>query len=181
MDITPLTLYTSDGALGRHDGAMSSARSSANAPWLGESWGPVSHRDEAAPVFGGDERPAVMIVDDDDGIANLLADLLTDEGYRVIVARDGLAALRGVRRERPAMVLTDCMMPGLDGVEFVRELRRHASTRGIPVVLMSSSRPRNPALADVPFLAKPFDLDDVLEIVARYARMRTLTPLYGEG
>ncbi|HEY7779676.1 MAG TPA: response regulator [Ktedonobacterales bacterium] len=158
MDISPLTLLPPDGA-----------------------WVPGTHHEPGASVFGGDHRPVVMIVDDDDGIANLLADLLTDEGYRVVVARDGLAALRGVRRERPAMVLTDCMMPGLDGVEFLRELRRHPSTRTIPVVLMSSSRPRNPALADVPFLAKPFDVDDVLEIVARYAFAPSLSPLYGEG
>jgi CheY-like chemotaxis protein len=158
MDISPLTVLPTDGA-----------------------WAPDSHLEPTAAAIGGEQRPVVMIVDDDDGIANLLADLLADEGYQVIVARDGLAALRGVRRERPAMVLTDCMMPGLDGVEFLRELRRHPSTRTIPVVLMSSSRPRNPALADVPFLAKPFDVDDVLEIVARYAFAPSLTPLYGEG
>jgi CheY-like chemotaxis protein len=127
------------------------------------------------------ERPTVLIVDDDDSIAELLADLLSEEGYRVVIAREGRAALRAVRRERPAMVLSDCMMPGLSGEEFVRELRRHPATRGVPVVLMSSTRPLKPDLANVPFLAKPFELDDVIRIVARHAGAHSFAQLYGEA
>lgn len=128
-----------------------------------------------------DDKPTILIVDDEESIAELLADLLCDEGYRVIVARDGATALACARSAQPAMVLSDCMMPGLDGMQFVREMRRHPATRGIPVVLMSSARPTMLRLPDVPFLEKPFEIDDVLALVAQCARRRSFAQLYGEG
>lgn len=143
--------------------------------------GPSAQHLNAAWSDVAGARSTILVVEDDDSIADLLADLLSDEGYRVLVAHDGLSALRSVRRVRPAMVLSDCMMPGLHGMQFVRELRRHPATRTIPVVLMSSVRPRGPGLADVPFLAKPFDVDDLLALVARYAHTRLYGPLYGEA
>jgi CheY-like chemotaxis protein len=127
-------------------------------------------------------RPVVLIVDDDETIAELLMDLLDSEGYRVIVARDGPTALAAARRERPDMILSDCMMPGLSGTQLVNELRRHAATRDIRVALMSSTRPRGFNQPDVPFLAKPFEIDDLLDLVARCTRAAVYAgPLYGEG
>jgi CheY-like chemotaxis protein len=140
---------------------------------------PVSIQPSSASSVN--DQPTILIVDDEESIAELLADLLGDEGYRVIVARDGAAALACARSAQPAMVLSDCMMPGLDGMEFVREMRRHPATRHIPVALMSSARPKMLRLPDVPFLEKPFDLDDVVALVAQCARRRSFAQLYGEG
>ncbi len=134
---------------------------------------------DMAPSDGAD-RPVVLVVDDDESIAEMLADLLGDEGYRVIVAYDGLSALDTARRERPAMILSDCMMPGMNGAQLLRELRGHPTTRSIAVALMSSVRPRGLSMPDAPFLAKPFEIDDVLELVARCTARSSLT-LYGEG
>jgi CheY-like chemotaxis protein len=127
------------------------------------------------------EPPAILIVDDDQSIAELMAELLNDEGYRVAIAADGASAVAMARRALPALVFTDSMMPGMGGSELIRELRRHPKTRSIPVVLMSSVYPGDRRTLGVPFLAKPFGIDEVLELVACYARIRPPTQLYGEG
>jgi CheY-like chemotaxis protein len=132
------------------------------------------------PAHGRD-RFTVLIVDDDDSIAELLADLLEGEGYRALIAHDGMSALDCARNERPDMVLSDCMMPGLSGTQLAVELRRSPATRSIALVLMSSSRPRDLTTANVPFLAKPFEIDDVLALVEHYSRGPVSAQLYGEG
>lgn len=127
------------------------------------------------------DRFTVLIVDDDESIAELLADLLEGEGYRAIIANDGLAALESARTQRPDMILSDCMMPGLSGTQLAQELRRSPVTRSIALVLMSSTRPRGLSVEQVPFLAKPFEIDDVLALVEHYSRGPVSAQLYGEG
>lgn len=134
---------------------------------------------EPEAVYGAYPAPApatsarqvtVLVVDDDAAIAGLLADLLTSAGYRVVVAGNGRTAFAIARALHPEIVLTDCIMPELDGTGFIQALRQHRATRDIPVVLMSSTRPSAAETPDVPFLAKPFDIDDVLAFVERHAR-----------
>lgn len=129
--------------------------------------------DEAA-AYGqmclpGVQRAAVLVVDDEPAITALLAEVLDIAGYDTLTAADGRTALAIARRERPALVLTDRLMPEVDGIEFVRRLRASPVTNNIPVVLMSSTRPTQDQLADIPFLPKPFDLDEVLSVIAKYA------------
>jgi CheY-like chemotaxis protein len=133
-------------------------------------------RERAYPLR---ERRTVLVVDDEPSIVELIAEVLEEAGYRVLIARNARTALAIARREQPALVLTDRYMPEIDGVEFVRHLRASVMTAGIPVVIMSSTRPDVETTGDVPFLAKPFDLDDMLNTVATYAgppteRKRTL-------
>lgn len=129
--------------------------------------------DEAEQVLesrvSASRRMSVLVVDDERSIAELLADLLEGAGYDVFVATNGRTALAIARREHPALVLTDLMMPGVDGAEFVHRLRASPITNDIPVVMMSSIRPNMEAMENVPFLPKPFDLDDVLDAVQTYA------------
>jgi CheY-like chemotaxis protein len=117
----------------------------------------------------GVQRPAVLVVDDEPAITALLAEVLDIAGYDTLTAADGRTALAIARREHPALVLTDRLMPEVDGIEFVRRLRSSPVTNNIPVVLMSSTRPTQEQLADIPFLPKPFDLDEVLSVIAQYA------------
>lgn len=114
------------------------------------------------------ERVPLLVVDDDAAITCMLRDVLESAGYRVLVAANGRTALAIARREHPAMVLTDRMMPELDGVEFARRLRAHPATRDIPVVLMSSTRPDRETLGSIPFLPKPFELDELLTVIGMY-------------
>jgi CheY-like chemotaxis protein len=111
------------------------------------------------------QRPTVLVVDDEPSIADLVEDVLDGAGYRVLRAANGRTALAVARRERPVLVLTDRMMPELDGFEFARRLRASPITRDIPVVLMSSTRPDRATMGDLPFLAKPFELDDLIDTV----------------
>jgi CheY-like chemotaxis protein len=111
----------------------------------------------------------ILVADDESPIVDLLRDLLEEEGHTVLAARDGREALALARRERPALVLSDVMMPLLDGVQLARRLREEDATREMVVILMSAAQPPDiAALGAVAFLAKPFDLDDVTRLVARH-------------
>lgn len=157
------------------------------AGWIGGNMGSVnSHGGDIGPMHPSvpenrHNRFTVLIVDDDESIAELLADLLEGEGYRAVIAHDGLAALDYARTKRPDLILSDCMMPGLSGTQLAQELRRSPATRAISLVLMSSTQPRSPSVAHIPFLAKPFEIDDVLELVEQYCRNPVSAQLYGEG
>jgi CheY-like chemotaxis protein len=105
----------------------------------------------------------VLIVDDEPGIVEFLCFALEEHGYRVASARDGSAALAAIARERPACVVTDLMMPRLNGWDFTRQLRRNAATASIPIVAMSAVDPTG-ASADA-YLRKPFELQDLLQIL----------------
>jgi CheY-like chemotaxis protein len=108
----------------------------------------------------------VLVVDDEASLRSLLQELLQGAGYKVVVAENGAVALHLARYERPAVVLTDFSMPGLDGPTLIRRLRSHPETRHIPIIAMSATRPPRKSLGDVPFIEKPFDLDDVLATIA---------------
>ncbi len=106
----------------------------------------------------------VLVVDDERYIVDLLTDLLESEGYDVRRAYDGLTALEEVAKAAPDLVITDVMMPRLDGLTLIRQLRQRNTE--LPIVLMSAAV-TDPAHPNVPFIAKPFDIDDLLAVVAR--------------
>jgi two-component system response regulator MprA len=110
----------------------------------------------------------ILVVDDEPLIRDVLVDLLRDEGYAVVTADDGLAALEVVLGEAPALVLMDVMMPRMDGCAAFRAMRGHLQGDGLPIVLMSAMA--EPADLDpeiAAFLRKPVDLEDLLALVAR--------------
>jgi CheY-like chemotaxis protein len=107
-------------------------------------------------------RRTVLIVDDDRPIVEALAGVLTEEGYQVRKAYDGLSALQEAEIQPPDLVLSDIAMPGMNGIALAERLRE----RRIPVVLLSAAV-ADPRLADVPFVPKPFDLDLIVEVVSR--------------
>jgi CheY-like chemotaxis protein len=103
----------------------------------------------------------------------VVAMLLEDEGYAVVTADDGRAALEVVQQEAPSLVLMDVMMPRMDGPAAFRAMREHAHGDGLPVILMSAMA--GPADLDpeiTAFLRKPLDLDHLLTLVARLLTSR---------
>ncbi|HEY7033323.1 MAG TPA: response regulator [Thermomicrobiales bacterium] len=106
----------------------------------------------------------ILVVDDDRPIADVLADLLCDEGYDVRTAYDGQAALREFEREPVDLILSDVSMPRLDGPALIRQLR--ARGRAVPVILMSAVY-QDVDLPGVEFVPKPFDVGQVADLVAR--------------
>ncbi len=83
--------------------------------------------------------PTILVVDDEPAIAEMLQDILEYEGYQVVTAGNGHEGLACVAAVRPQLVLSDVMMPGLDGRAFCRALQADPRYRGIPVVLMSAA------------------------------------------
>ncbi len=106
---------------------------------------------------------SILVVDDEPAIAALVAEALADEGYDVRHAPDGLAALAEVDRAPPDLILSDVMMPRLDGEALARRLREHGHR--LPVVLMSAVPPKHHDNGAV-VVSKPFDLDHLLAVVA---------------
>ena len=110
----------------------------------------------------------LLVVEDEPAIAALLALVLGEEGYRVAVAGDGRAALRRLAEDRYDLVLSDIMLPHLDGLGLARAMHADPDLRAIPLILMSAVRPPLDGVARyAAFLPKPFDLDELLDTVAR--------------
>jgi CheY-like chemotaxis protein len=111
----------------------------------------------------------VLVVDDEVGIVKLLEDVLTDEGHRVLTAMNGQQALDRAATEKPALVLTDYMMPVMDGAALVKAMAADALLADIPVAIMSSIPETTVAQrcsGYVAFVRKPFNIFAVVDLVA---------------
>jgi PAS domain S-box-containing protein len=124
-------------------------------------------------------RSLVLVADDNADIRQYLARLLA-ENYRVQTAPDGQEALAAARAQRPDLVLSDVMMPNLDGFGLVRELRSDAALKTIPIILLSArageeSRVEGLQQGADDYIIKPFSARELLARVAAHldmARMR---------
>lgn len=109
---------------------------------------------------------AILVVDDDEAILDVVSDVLRLEGYQVEIAIDGAEALEKVEHSRPALVLLDMRMPRLDGWGFARVLQE----RGIrlPILVMTAARDAAgwaDEIGAAGYLAKPFDIGQLLDAV----------------
>ena len=113
--------------------------------------------------------PTVLVVDDEFGILQVLAEILLESNYQVLTAINGRQALERALANPVDVVLTDYMMPTLDGAGLIRAMAAEESLRSIPVVVMSSFPPAdiNSALNGLQFfLRKPFRANALLEVIA---------------
>jgi len=114
----------------------------------------------------------LLVVEDVPNVLELLEVTLRFKGYPVVTARDGLEALEKVAEERPALIITDILMPKMDGYALVHNLRKDPLTRQIPVIFVSATyitpEDKNFAisLGSVRFVEKPIDAEDFLLTVA---------------
>jgi CheY-like chemotaxis protein len=109
----------------------------------------------------------VLIVDDVPDNLNLLHDALDEAGYTVLVATDGPSALARAQQARPAIVLLDAMMPGMDGFEVARRLKAQPDTAAIPIVFMTALTETEHVVAafaagGVDYVTKPIQPREVL-------------------
>ena len=117
------------------------------------------------PVPAASER--ILVVDDEPDIVALVAYHLAKAGYRVATAANGLDALAVARRERPALLVLDLMLPGMSGFDVLSELRADASTRDV-AVLMLTARKEEPdriqglSLGADDYLTKPFSPQELV-------------------
>jgi two-component system, OmpR family, response regulator MprA len=111
----------------------------------------------------------ILVVDDERPIRESLRAVLENEGYAVVVAANGVEALELLPRERPDLILMDVMMPEMDGRETLERIRDGGYLHDVRIVMMSAAT--DPRLLDsrneVTFLSKPFELDQLLGVIAR--------------
>ncbi len=119
-------------------------------------------------------RATVLLVEDDEGIRETVADSLRFEGYDVAIATNGAEALAWIEAGGvPSMVLLDLVMPVMDGAELLQRLRSRGATAQVPVVVMTAALGAEPATeAAEAVLAKPFDLGDLLALVEKFSARR---------
>jgi signal transduction histidine kinase len=116
-------------------------------------------------------RPRILLADDNSDMRDYVRRLLA-ERYEVLAVPDGLTALAAARGKSPSLVLTDIMMPGLDGFGLLRELRADPTTQNIPVILLSARAGEESAVEGLnagadDYLTKPFSAQELM------ARVRT--------
>jgi CheY-like chemotaxis protein len=107
---------------------------------------------------------SILIVDDERDIVGFLHDLLESEGYRVQDAFDGDEAIGILQRSTPHLVISDVMMPRVDGRDLVRFIDS-IPDESVPRIILMSATEKPAADANVPFIEKPFDIEDLLELV----------------
>jgi CheY-like chemotaxis protein len=114
--------------------------------------------------------PSVLVVDDEDVLLEMVAGLIEDLGYRVLMATNGREALKALEAEPepPLLVLSDVMMPQMNGIALARAIKTHPRFQCVPIVLMSAAtRPSTDGLADH-FIHKPFDLEHIERLIEQY-------------
>lgn len=109
----------------------------------------------------------ILAVDDEPDVLFLLRVIFERAGHRVIEAPHGLAALEALQQQRPDVIVTDLMMPVMDGHEFLENLKADPNTASIPV-LMLTANPNGAVGADV-VMRKPFSNSEIVERVESLA------------
>ncbi len=125
--------------------------------------------DEPLMKHDGDELRKVLVVDDDDDLAEVVRQLLRDAGYSVAAVRQGAAALEHVKHIAPELILLDLSMPIMDGWSFVAQYRRIAKHEARIVLLTGNASAPEIAqtLGADGYITKPFDMEDLIAIVRR--------------
>jgi two-component system cell cycle response regulator DivK len=112
----------------------------------------------------------ILVVEDNDKNRKLVRDVLTAKGYRLLEAETGEEGLRLAREQRPALVLMDIQLPGINGIEALRQLRADAATATIPVMAVTASamthdRQKIMAAGFDAYQSKPLSIRPFLELV----------------
>jgi CheY-like chemotaxis protein len=121
----------------------------------------------------------LLVVEDVPDTLQLLEVTLRFKGYRVVTARNGREALAAIRVERPALILTDILMPGMDGFSLVHRLRIQPETRDIPIIFLSATyvAPEDKEFASAigvtRFIEKPISIEDMLKTISELLAAKT--------
>ncbi len=149
----------------------------------------IARAPEPAPFFEqaanasvepvGPGVPVVMVVDDSITVRRVTQRLLERQGWEVLLAKDGVDALRQLQDVRPDIMLVDIEMPRMDGFDLTRNVRGSRATAGIPIVMITSrtaDKHRSMAfeLGVNEYLGKPYQEEELLAVIKRYMADREL-------
>jgi len=114
----------------------------------------------------------IFVVEDEEDILDLIRHHLTKEGFVVATATNGLEAVKAILRKPPDLILLDLMLPGLDGLEVCRKLKKEPKTADIPVLMVTAKDEESDVVAGLElgaddYIVKPFRMKELI------ARVRT--------
>jgi DNA-binding response OmpR family regulator len=123
-----------------------------------------------ATVGAAVPRRTALVADDDADVRDLVSFKLEQAGFEVTTVADGVLALEAIAARIPSIALIDVMMPGMSGIDVVRELRRDPATRSLPIVLLTAKAQEHDveagfAIGADDYVAKPFSPRELLSRV----------------
>ncbi len=126
-----------------------------------------------------DDVERILLVDDNPTNLQVLLQTLSGRGYKLLIAKNGESALRIAHKARPALVLLDIMMPGMDGYEVCRQLKEDPATSDITVIFLSAlddtkDKVRGLETGAVDFISKPFQAEEVIARVETQLKIHRL-------
>ena len=112
----------------------------------------------------------VLVVDDEQTLLALLQQIVEEEGYQILIAENGKVALQLIEQQQPQLIISDVMMPIMDGYQLLERIKNNPTLQHIKVALISAApiNRNTPFVADA-YLAKPYDLDTIDELLERFA------------
>ena len=121
-------------------------------------------------------RPSVLVTDDDLALSEMLRSILEQEGFEVRAAYDGLQAIESIRANPPDLIVLDINMPRLDGWDVLWDIRNNSETEFLPVIMLTvqkdgESVTRGWSSGVDCYLAKPFDVEEMVTMVNRLIRV----------
>jgi two-component system, OmpR family, response regulator len=116
-----------------------------------------------------DDQKTVLVIDDDLAMQTVLEIALREAGYKVILASDGQEGITKLATLHPNLVISDIMMPQMDGVEAFQQIKDQLQEDGIPIFIMTALN-RKPWFADLEaegavIIQKPFDIEKLLRLI----------------
>jgi len=136
----------------------------------------VFETEDTNTAASDDKKPLILIVDDEAEIRILLKDILSPH-YELIEAADGISAIEILKHNRPELIISDILMPNMNGAELLAEIKNSRLTAHIPVVFLSSKSTLDEQIASYErglefFIAKPFNPRYLLSVVGRIIHNR---------
>jgi chemosensory pili system protein ChpA (sensor histidine kinase/response regulator) len=128
-----------------------------------------------APEPAAAREPTVMVVDDSLTVRKITSRMLEREGYRVMLAKDGVDAIEALIETVPDVILSDIEMPRMDGFDLVRNIRADIRLKDVPIIMITSRladkhREYAKEIGANHYLGKPYQEDELLGLIAGYAR-----------
>ncbi len=112
------------------------------------------------------EQRHILIIEDDPSVRTLLEKSLKAKGFRVTLSKDGVEGLTNLDREAPDLIIVDIMMPRLDGMTFVKAIKKNNNTTQIPVIFLTAKNDPRSMIDGINvgakfYVTKPFQFDEL--------------------